>query len=612
MAVIQWIIHNLPSLIAVCVAFGFIITIHELGHFIMARRVGIRCPRFCLGFGPRLFSFNYRGTEFSICLLPLGGYVMMLGEDPENDEEQTEFKMVSQYLTEDALPGTPSELADSLEKMISEDPQKVPEEEKAAFYSVVGHIRYLPKRVYTTIRELEGNFNDKSVWARMAVVLGGVTMNFISALIMFWIIGACYGMAELSPSSLPIVMKVFDNSPAAVAGLKYGDKIESINHHPVVSGVDMVRLIGKYPVQSVPMEVTRGQEKLTMTIVPNLTMAGVNFKAVKGGGVEVISINPFGNDDPTAQFKEGDIVTAVNGRNIADLSSMQSILRQISSQKDKNSKGNLNKIKAEFSLKDGRTLAMEMFAEEFAPVGKIGIMPAQVTEFKFNNTTTNQIKSVAEGSLAAQNGFKEGDYLFLINGARVTNQESCSEILSKLAQGSEPLAFDIMRGSEHVRLQLNGKVSDPSQLGITFQPITFATTFKHSFVLIGRLIIAPVIIVKQMVDKVLSPELVKSSMSGPLGIMQMIFELSNEGLGKFLYIVALINAAVGAFNVIPFPALDGARFVVLLIGGLRGKEVDPAKEAWVHQIGLYLLLGFVILVTYIDIMRLWAGVPLTN
>ena len=78
MAVIQWIIHNLPSLIAVCVAFGFIITIHELGHFIMARRVGIRCPRFCLGFGPRLFSFDYHGTEFSICLLPLGGYVMIL------------------------------------------------------------------------------------------------------------------------------------------------------------------------------------------------------------------------------------------------------------------------------------------------------------------------------------------------------------------------------------------------------------------------------------------------------------------------------------------------------------------------------------------------------
>ncbi|MGM9998885.1 MAG: site-2 protease family protein [Candidatus Bruticola sp.] len=612
MAVIQWIIHNLPSLIAVCVAFGFIITIHELGHFLMARRVGIRCPRFCLGFGPRLFSFNYRGTEFSICLLPLGGYVMMLGEDPENDEEQTEFKMVSQYLHEESLPGTPDELADALEKMAADDPQKVPEEEKAAFNSVVGHVRYLPKRVYSTIRELEGNFNDKSVWARMAVVLGGVTMNFISALIMFWIIGACYGMAELSPSSLPIVMKVFDNSPAAAAGLKYGDKIDSIDHHPIVSGVDMVRLIGRYPAQSVSMEVTRGQEKLNLTVVPNLTMAGVNFQTVNNGEVTVTSVSPFGKDDPTAQFKEGDVIAAVNGHKIAGLSDLQGILQQISSQEDKNTTGSLSKVKAEFVLKDGRALAMEMFAEDFAPVGKIGIMPAQVTEFKFNDTTTNQVKSVAAGSLAAQEGFREGDYIFLINGARVSNQESCDEILSKLSQGSEPLVFDILRGSEHVRLQTTEKVADASLFGLAFQPITFGTTFKHSFVLIGRLIVAPVIIVKQMVDKVLSPDLVKSSMSGPLGIMQMIFELSNDGLGKFLYIVALINAAVGAFNVIPFPALDGARFVVLLIGGIRGKEIDPTKEAWVHQIGLYLLLGLVVLVTYVDIMRLWAGVPLTN
>lgn len=611
MAVIQWIIHNLPSLIAVCVAFGFIITIHELGHFIMARRVGIRCPRFCLGFGPRLFSFDYHGTEFSICLLPLGGYVMMLGEDPENDEEQTEFKMVSKYLPESALPGTPEELAAALEKVAQDEPEKVPEEEKAAFKSVVGHVRYLPKRIYNTMRELEGNFNDKSVWARIAVVLGGVTMNFISALVMFWIIGACYGMAELSPSSLPIVMKVFDNSPAATAGLKYGDKIDSIDNHPVVSGVDMVRLIGMYPAKSVPMEITRGKEKVTLSIVPNLTMAGVNFKAAKDGGVEVVSLAPFGTDDPTTQFKEGDVITAVNGNNVANLAAMESALAKVS-KVDPAKAGNLEKVKVEFTLKDKRKISMEMFAPEFAPVGKIGIMPAQVTEFKFNNTTTNEVQSVTAGSIASKEGFLVGDYIFLVNGARVDNQETFYELIGKLSQGTEPLVFDILRGSEHVRLQVNDKLSDASQFGLAFQPITFGTTFKQSFVLIGRLIIAPVIIVKQMVDKVLSPELVKSSMSGPLGIMQMIFELSNDGLGKFLYIVALINAAVGAFNVIPFPALDGARCLVLLIGGIRGKEIDPAKEAWIHQIGLYLLLGLVILVTYVDIMRLWAGVPLTH
>ncbi len=120
------------------------------------------------------------------------------------------------------------------------------------------------------------------------------------------------------------------------------------------------------------------------------------------------------------------------------------------------------------------------------------------------------------------------------------------------------------------------------------------------------------IIVQQLAAKVLNPDLVKASMSGPIGIMQMIFELSDQGLGKFLYIVALINAAVGAFNIIPFPALDGARLLVLAIGGLRGRELDYKKEALVHQVGLFVLLAVVLLVTFLDVQRLIAGVPLTQ
>ena len=70
--VLEWVLGNLPGFIAVLLAFGFIIFIHESGHFLMARKVGIRCPRFSLGFGPRLFSFDSRGTEFSVCALPFG------------------------------------------------------------------------------------------------------------------------------------------------------------------------------------------------------------------------------------------------------------------------------------------------------------------------------------------------------------------------------------------------------------------------------------------------------------------------------------------------------------------------------------------------------------
>lgn len=610
MEIVQWILHNIPSVIAVCVAFGFIITIHELGHFAAARHVGIRCPRFCIGFGPRLFSFNWRGTEFSICLLPLGGYVMMVGEDPENDSEETDFKLVGSYLPESALPGTPEELSAAMEKAAEEKPELVPDEERSAFQNAVGHVRWLPKRVYNTMREVEGNFNDKSVWARMVVVAGGVTMNFISALLLFWIVGLCWGMASLSPRSMPIVMKVIDNSPAAAAGFKYGDHIEAIDGSPVVSGTDMIRMIAAHPAQKITVKVSRGAKEVNLEVTPNLTMSGVVFKAAKNG-LEVASTDIVGDDDPTSVLKAGDVITSVGSVKVATLPEMQKALADIAG-KASQGDGEVSEVETVFTLASGKTVSMKMLADSFAPEGKIGIMPAQVTEFSFNDSTTNEVTAVTPGSPAEKDKFLAGDRMFLVNGASVRSSVELNEVLGKLSESGEPVIFDLVRNGEHVRLQTSAKCSNAEELGLSFRPITFWVIFTSSFALIGKLIVAPVIIIVQMINNVISPDLVKSSMSGPLGIMQMIFELSNDGIGKLLYVVALINAAVGAFNVIPFPALDGARLLILFIGGIIGKEIPAEKEAWIHQIGLYLLLAMVVLVTYIDIMRLWAGVPLTK
>jgi len=67
------------------ITLGILIFVHELGHFIMAKRAGIRVDAFSLGFGPRLFGFKRGETDYRVSALPLGGYVKMLGEDPDDD-----------------------------------------------------------------------------------------------------------------------------------------------------------------------------------------------------------------------------------------------------------------------------------------------------------------------------------------------------------------------------------------------------------------------------------------------------------------------------------------------------------------------------------------------
>ncbi|MFA5088812.1 MAG: RIP metalloprotease RseP [Candidatus Omnitrophota bacterium] len=73
--------QSLKSLIVFAAVLSILIIVHEWGHFITAKKLGVRVERFALGFGPKLFSWMYRGTQMRICLIPLGGYVKMAGDE---------------------------------------------------------------------------------------------------------------------------------------------------------------------------------------------------------------------------------------------------------------------------------------------------------------------------------------------------------------------------------------------------------------------------------------------------------------------------------------------------------------------------------------------------
>ena len=74
----------MTSILAFLFVLGVLIFVHELGHFLMARRIGVRVLTFSLGFGPKLLSFKRGDTEYAISAIPLGGYVKMAGENPED------------------------------------------------------------------------------------------------------------------------------------------------------------------------------------------------------------------------------------------------------------------------------------------------------------------------------------------------------------------------------------------------------------------------------------------------------------------------------------------------------------------------------------------------
>jgi len=79
--IIEQLIANIKSVGIFAVVLSILIVVHEWGHYITAKRAGIGVERFSLGFGPKLFSKVFNGTEFLLCLIPLGGYVKMMGDE---------------------------------------------------------------------------------------------------------------------------------------------------------------------------------------------------------------------------------------------------------------------------------------------------------------------------------------------------------------------------------------------------------------------------------------------------------------------------------------------------------------------------------------------------
>src|SRR5512144_2401523 len=76
----------LIGLLSAVIVLGFLIVVHEFGHFIVAKRSGVGVLKFSIGFGPRLFGRTVNATEYVVSAVPLGGFVKMVGEDPEAEE----------------------------------------------------------------------------------------------------------------------------------------------------------------------------------------------------------------------------------------------------------------------------------------------------------------------------------------------------------------------------------------------------------------------------------------------------------------------------------------------------------------------------------------------
>lgn len=257
--------------------FFVIVTVHEWGHYYFAKRAGILVREFAIGFGPKIFSYKRNETQFTLRLLPFGGYARMAGEDPELVAIQNgqtvslrleEGKVRKFYL--DRLDSRKNvirgeildfDLVDNLHVKLDVDGESIT-------YPVHPQAMLVAKGKETQIAPRDRQYGSKTVGQRFISILAGPVMNFILAFVLFALHIQMAGIALDKPSHLQIG-EVMKGMPAAEAGVQQGDIIEKINGKPVgTDAAGMIELITESKDKEMIWTVKRDDQTLSLSIIP--------------------------------------------------------------------------------------------------------------------------------------------------------------------------------------------------------------------------------------------------------------------------------------------------------------------------------------------------------
>lgn len=208
------------------IVLSVVVFVHEMGHFLVARYCSVKCEVFSIGFGPELFGFNDKyETRWKFCIIPLGGYVKMFGESETANPTSSKNKN-------------------------SED-------------------------IKLTELEKSQSFKYKSIYQRSLIVFAGPAVNFLFAIIVFFLLNISIG----SPQTEPIIGIVQEDSAAFEAGIEVGDEILSINGNHIEKFEDIQRII---PLSNgVPLEIKLLRDSSIIEVVANPKL--------------IETLDPFGN-----------------------------------------------------------------------------------------------------------------------------------------------------------------------------------------------------------------------------------------------------------------------------------------------------------------------------
>ena len=214
------------------------------------------------------------------------------------------------------------------------------------------------------------------------------------------------------------------------------------------------------------------------------------------------------------------------------------------------------------------------------------------------------INSIDSTYLISETNLKIGDIITKINDKKINSQD---DLLLELQVNNGKTIEVEVNNNKTVILTPNLVTEDgvsSYRYGFTLENKVqkgILPAIKYAFLKTGSL-------VKQMFNIILylvTGKLSLSSLSGPIGIYNVVAEVSQTGILNILYLIAYLCINVGFINFLPIPAFDGGRILFLLIEKIKGSKINPKIENMIHSIGFLLLMILMVVVTYNDIIRIF-------
>ncbi|NQU48004.1 MAG: site-2 protease family protein [Planctomycetes bacterium] len=590
------------ALLLTIFGIGFLLFIHELGHFLAARAAGVRVEVFALGMGPRVAGFKRNGTDYRIAAIPIGGYVKMAGEDMLGDGADDElFSKSPRWRFLIFSGGILMNFLFALLLIPILFRIGVPVQAPIAGSVVPGGTAWKAgvhpgDRLVALNDKKLLSFSDFASTIALSNVEETLKLDLLSpdgevrrvefqALydesIGFPTVGVYQGISSV----------VAPDSVASKAGIKANSEILAVDGVVASGNGDLQTLLFQALLHGNPLQVTTlvdGVEK-TQTITPQaIDNAGSPQLGIFQTHQSVRELHP----DYQTGLRVGDRITHVGDIEVRD----QEVIREATLR-------NGDRLPTLTVVRDGETLELSptLTAADFSAAVWLDVEP-------------NVMRiHVRPGGPAAQAGLQNGD---VISHLGLEKPNNFAELRSTLkvwvdTHQSEaalpPLPVMATRGDEIVDVEVQLAASPGWDYGIGMSSRMEVVKETSIVAAIGTGVGRAQAMVRDAFlsfQRIITGRISTKNLSGIITIGRTTHSIASVGLVPFLFFLCMISIHLGVLNLLPIPALDGGHLMFLLIEGIRGKPVSERVQIWFNLGGFVLVMSLVVFVTILDIQRL--------